>query len=71
MKIQVNNTNISELKIGSLIEVTVQKFDPSIDSGPYFKTFSVPYKIRTILSAEHPGAARFQYLNNFVLCFDK
>jgi|TARA_B110000263_G_scaffold249755_1_gene268381 succinate dehydrogenase/fumarate reductase iron-sulfur protein len=43
MKIQVNNTNISELKIGSLIEVTIQKFDPSIDSKPYFKTFSVPY----------------------------
>ena len=43
MKIQVNNKNINALKIGDLIEVTVQKFDPSTDSEPYFKTFSVPY----------------------------
>jgi len=34
---------MTELQIGDPLKVTVQKYDPSRDSEPYFKTYSVPY----------------------------
>ncbi len=34
---------MEELQIGDPVKVTVQKFDPSQDVEPYFKTYEVPY----------------------------
>ncbi len=34
---------MTTLQIGDPVKVTVQKYDPSRDKEPYFKTYSVPY----------------------------
>lgn len=34
---------MSSLQIGDPIKVTVQKYDPSRDEAPYYKTYTVPY----------------------------
>jgi succinate dehydrogenase/fumarate reductase iron-sulfur protein len=34
---------MTTLQIGDSIKVTVQKYDPSVDDAPYYKTYTVPY----------------------------
>lgn len=35
---------MSNLQIGDSVRVTIQRYDPTRDSAPYYKTYSVPYQ---------------------------
>src|SRR5690606_12752182 len=34
---------MTKLNVGDPVKVTVQKYDPSCDEAPYFRTYTVPY----------------------------